>query len=163
MPDAQRAEMCRKAMRATNRAAEQKLVLEVMERYPSPEMLGAAIDAQPIAELKDESRRIALTIASKLAPGTNVEQLLAKLGGEPVKIEIVKAQYGSGSTQKDVTDILRRQVRGLPLISVPGGSYNEAFGGDPAPGTKKELRIQYRINGEPREAFFAENAVILLK
>ncbi|MGN6547109.1 MAG: HEAT repeat domain-containing protein [Aureliella sp.] len=164
MPDAQRADMCRKAMRATNRVPEQKLVLEVMERYPSPEMLSAAVEAQPVAELKDDARRVALTIASKLAPGTNVEQLLSKLSQEPVKIEIVKAQYGSGSMQKDVTDILRRQVRNLPLISLPGGgSYNAAFGGDPAPGTKKELRIQYRINGEPREAFFAENAVILLK
>jgi hypothetical protein len=163
MPDAQRADMCRKALRATSRPAEQKLVLEVMERYPSPEMLSAAIEAEPAAELKDEARRVALAIAAKLAPGTDVEQLLAKLGQEPVKIEIVKAEYGAGQMQKDVTDIVRRQIRSLPLISLPGGNYNEAFGGDPAPGTKKQLKIQYRLNGKAGEATFDENSVILLK
>lgn len=163
MPDAQRAEMCRKAMAATKRPAEQKLVLEVMERYPSPEMLAAAVDVEPVPELKDEARRVTLAIASKMPPGTNIEQLLAKLGQEPVKIEILKAEYGAGSMVKDVTSILQRQVRKLPLITLPAGGYNEAFGGDPAPGNKKELKIRYRINGEPREAFFAENSPILLK
>ena len=49
MPEPQRAEMCRSAMQATNRAAEQKLVLEVMERYPSPEMLKVAQEVKPVA------------------------------------------------------------------------------------------------------------------
>jgi HEAT repeat protein len=163
MPDQQRAEMCRKAMQATNRAAEQKLVLEVMERYPSIEMLAVAVEAQPAADLKDEAQRVAMAIAAKLAPGANVEQMLAQLGKEPVKIEIIKAEYGAGSMQKDVTDIVRRQTRSLPLIALPAGSYNESFGGDPAPGTTKQLKIQYKLNGKAGEATFDENAVILLK
>ncbi|MDH3717147.1 MAG: DUF3395 domain-containing protein, partial [Planctomycetota bacterium] len=51
-----------------------------------------------------------------------------------------------------------------PLSSPPLSSpkYNEAFGGDPAPGVVKELKIQYRIDDHASEVTFAENAPILL-
>ena len=163
MSDQQRAEMCANAMKSTNRAAEQKLVLEVMQRYPSIEMLNAAVEAKPVPELKDEANSVILAIAAKLAPGSKVEQILAKIGQEPVKIEIIKAEYGAGSSQRDVTAILRKQVRNVPLIPLPAATYNASFGGDPAPNSPKQLKVRYKINGTESEATFNENAVILLE
>ena len=37
-----------------------------------------------------------------------------------------------------------------------------SFGGDAAPGSPKQLKIQYRLNGKAGEATFAENDVIVL-
>lgn len=162
MSDAQRADMCRKAMKTANRAPEQKLVIEVMERYPSPEMLSVAVESQPVADLKDEARRAVLTIAAKLPPSPEVDQELAKIGQKPVKLEIIKAEYGAGEAQRDVTEIVRKQVRNVPLIPLPAANYNASFGGDPAPNATKQLKIQYRLNGKAGEASFAENAPILL-
>ena len=79
-----------------------------------------------------------------------------------MKLEIVKAEYGAGSGQKDVTEALRRMARDLPLIVLPSASYNESFGGDPMPGVANQLRVHYRVNGTAGNASFAENAVILL-
>ena len=64
--------------------------------------------------------------------------------------------------QKDVTELLRRHVRGLPLIALPSPKYNAAFGGDPAPGIVKQLKIQYRMDGKEGEATFGEDAAIML-
>ena len=61
-----------------------------------------------------------------------------------------------------MTAILRKHVRGFPLIVLPSSSYNSAFGGDPVPSVVKTLKVQYRINGKDGEATFAENATILL-
>ncbi len=84
------------------------------------------------------------------------------MGQNPVKVEIVKAQYGAGTKQKDVTAILRKHVGGLPLITLPSAQYNGAFGGDPAPSVVKQLKIQYKIDVKAGEATFAENAAIML-
>ena len=70
-------------------------------------------------------------------------------------------QPGAGDNQKDVTELLRKQAGDLPLISLPADGYNASFG-DPAEGTPKTLMIQYKINGKPGEATFAENALIIL-
>ena len=48
------------------------------------------------------------------------------------------------------------------MLILKGASYNEAFGGDPAPGVPKELKIEYRLNGKAGKATFAENATIIL-
>ena len=58
--------------------------------------------------------------------------------------------------------MLRKRASNLPLITLASTSYNSSFGGDPAPGVKKKLRIQYRINGKSGESSFAENALIVL-
>jgi hypothetical protein len=50
----------------------------------------------------------------------------------------------------------------MPLITLPSPTYSASFGGDPAPGTAKQLKVQYRINGKAGEASFAENSVIVL-
>ena len=62
---------------------------------------------------------------------------------------------------KDVTETLRKGVSDLPLISLQA-PFNESFGGDPAPGVMKKLKVQYKMNGKAAEATFAENDLIIL-
>jgi HEAT repeat protein len=163
MPDQQRAEMCQNALEAARRTAEQKLVLEVVERHPNMNMLKLAVKAAQIPGLKEEATRVALVIAQKLGgSGTDARELLAKIGLDPVKVEIIKAEYGAGTRQHDATEVLRQQVGDWPLISLPTPNYNSNFGGDPAPGTVKQLKVRYRINGKSGEATFPENAAIVL-
>ncbi len=40
--------------------------------------------------------------------------------------------------------------------------YNDSFGGDPAPGTPKILKVQYTINGKAGDASFPEDSLIVL-
>jgi len=163
LPGPQRAEMCRKAFEAAQRPAEQKMVLQVLERYPSGKNLQLAAEALQVPELKEEANLALVSIAKKLeGKGSNVQKLLAQAGLNPVKLKIVKAQYGAGSTQKDVTAALQKQAGNLPLITLASTSYNTSFGGDPVPGTAKILKIQYQIDGKVGEASFAENAPIIL-
>ena len=124
---------------------------------------GPSFRSAKMPSIKTEAATIAMALAQQVGgQAADVQQLLAQVGHDPVKIEIVKAEYGVGTQSRDVTEMLRRQVRDLPLIVLPGSGYNTAFGGDPAPGVVKQLKIQYRINGKPGEATFAENAMILL-
>jgi HEAT repeat protein len=163
MPDAERAEMCSHAWAACRQPAEQKLVLEVLKRYPSQATLKLAVKAIDVPEVKDEAGQTIVAIAQKLGgDAAGVKEALAKVGQGNLKVEIVKAEYGAGATQKDVTETLRKQVAGLQMISLPSSGYNESFGGDPVPGTVKQLKVQYRINGKAGEATFPENALILL-
>lgn len=163
LPEDQRAEMCGKALDASRRSAERKLVLEVLARYPNAETLKLAIDSLADPEIKDKAYESTLIIAQKLGDkGGDVQELLSQAGLEKIKLEIIEAKYGAGDTRKDVTKNLQKQVRDLPLILLSKQSYNKSFGGDPVPGSTKELTIKYRINGKEGEATFAENAVIFL-
>ena len=162
MPDPKRTEMCRSALDATNRNTEHKLVLEVLKLHPSASGLALAVDAAKLPNLKSEANAAALTIAQKVAgKGQDISKLLSAVGLERVKLEIVKAEYGAGSTMKDVTAIVRKQAGSSPLISLGAADYNGSFG-DPAPGAVKKLRIQYRMNGKNGQATFQENALIIL-
>ena len=163
MPDEQRADMCQKAFDLCKEPAEQKLVLDVCRIQPSTETLKVAIKLMKVPELNEDATQTTLLVAQKLGTkGINVSEQLSKAGFEKVKVEIVKAEYGSGATQKDVTAIVRKQVTDLPLITLAADGYNSSFGGDPAPNTVKQLKIQYKINGKAGEATFAENALIVL-
>lgn len=163
MPDPERAEMCQKAFDASRQPAEQKLVLDVLKLHPSIEGLKLAIKSKHIPELKDDANQATLVIAQKLSgKGDEVQELLSKAGLDKVKLEIVKAEYGSGATQRDVTEILQKQAADLPLITLASAGYNANFGGDPVPGSVKQLKISYRINDKAGEASFAENALIIL-
>ena len=66
MPDAQRAEMSANALAVATRPDEQKLVLQVLERYPSPETLNVVRKAEVVPELQQEANRIANALARKL-------------------------------------------------------------------------------------------------
>jgi len=163
MPNAERVDMCRKAFEAAKRTDEKKLVLEVLERYPNRPMLNLAVGAMEDSELKQQATQTALAIAQKLGgKDGQVEEILSKAGLPKVRLEIVKAEYGAGNTQKDVTEVLKQHAGELQLIALPNQNFNEAFGGDPAPGTQKQLKIQYRINGKAGEATFAENGLVVL-
>jgi hypothetical protein len=81
---------------------------------------------------------------------------------EKVKLEIVSAEFGASGKQKDVTKILQKQATDVQLISLPSPSYVAAFGGDPAPGAQKQLKVQYKINGKADDATFGENSLIIL-
>ena len=163
MPDAERAAMCRNALATAGRIAEKKLVLEVMGRYPSAEMLSLALEATKTVALKNEAVAVALLIAGKTGGhSAQLQKILGEMGHGLVKIEIVKADYGAGANVKDVTTILRKHVHDFPVIVLPSPSYNATFGGDPAPGLVKQLKVQYRMAGKPGEVTFAENATIQL-
>lgn len=163
MPDAQRAEMCRQALAVSNRPDEQKLVLAVLERYPNQETLKVATKAAQTAALRDDASRVTLAIAKKIGVDeAKMKELLASLNVEPVKVDIVKAEYGSDKSQKDVTETLKKCVDGLPLIMLSSKRYNDSFGGDPAPGTPKILKVQYTINGKAGDASFPEDSLIVL-
>jgi len=162
MPEPDRVGMCQKAMDASSQSAEQKLVLDVLTLHPSVEGLTLAIKTMNVPALKGDATRATLVIAQKLSGKVDVSEQLSKAGLDKVKLEIIKAEYGAGSTQKDVTAILRKQVGDLPLITLASSSYNTSFGGDPASGSVKQLKVQYRINGKAGEATFAENDLIIL-
>jgi len=163
LPEEQRVEMCQKAFDASRQTAEKKLVLDVLKRYPSAETLKLAIKAIQIPELKDDATQATLFIAQKVAgKDGSVKELLANAGLDKVKLEIIKAEYGSGGTQVDVTDVLQKQAGDLPVITLASASYNSSFGGDPLPGSAKVLKVQYRINGKTGDASFPEDSLIIL-
>lgn len=163
LPEEKRVAMCKNAFEAAKQTAEQKLVLDVLKRYPSAGTLKLAVEAAQVADLKDDAVATALAIAQKIGgKSSDAGEVLAKIGLPKVKLEIIKAEYGAGGTQKDVTEIVQKQAGDLPMITLPAATYNASFGGDPIPNTPKQLKIQYKINGKSGEATFAENALILL-
>jgi hypothetical protein len=87
---------------------------------------------------------------------------LAQAGHKPVKLEIIKAEYGAGAKTKDVTAVLRRHAKSFRVIFLPNENYNESFGGDPAEGTAKQLKVKYRIDGKEGEVLLNENATVVL-
>ncbi|HAK95950.1 MAG TPA: PBS lyase, partial [Planctomycetes bacterium] len=163
LPEPQRAEMCAAALRAAKRDEERKLALDIMVKHPSIDMLRAAVEAAKIPALKDDAGAAAMAMAQKVGgDSVDVRALLAQVGREPMKVEIVKAEYGAGATFKDVTAALARHARGFPLIVLPSPSYNASFGGDPVPGVVKQLKIKYRIDGKEGEVSLQEDAPVLL-
>lgn len=163
LPEAQRMEMCQRAYDAAKQAAEKKLVLEVLKRYPTMDGAKMAVKAMKTPELKEDATQATLMIAQKLgAKGVDVKDLLISAGLAKMKIEIVKAEYGAGSTQRDVTATLQKLTSDLPVITLDTANYNAAFGGDPSPGQVKQLKVKYKIDGKSGETTFAENAVIVL-
>ncbi|MDA0660019.1 MAG: HEAT repeat domain-containing protein [Planctomycetota bacterium] len=163
IPVAQRAELCNNAFQAARRVEEQQLVLAVVQRYPSLEMLRIAIKARDIPAIQEQATLATLVVAHKLgSTDSQVRELLVKSGLPPVKIEILKAEYGAESTQRDVTDIVRSTVGDFPYVPLPAKDYNASFGGDPAPGQAKALTIHYKIDGKESKVTFPENEIIVL-
>ncbi len=163
MPEEERLAMCRTALATAQRDSEKKLVLEVLQRNPSLAGLKLVAEVAENPALAPQARVVAMTIGEKVGhKSAEVQRLLMKIGHDPVKIEIVKAEYGTADKVKDVSDVLRKYVRDYPLIDLPKPSYNASLGGDPVPGKPKQLKIQYRMDGKPGEVTFKENAPILL-
>ncbi len=80
MQDTDRVEMCTKALAAARQPAEQKLVVDVLKRYPSIGTLRLAIQAASTPELKEDGTQAAQAIAKKLGDNKEVVELMAKAG-----------------------------------------------------------------------------------
>jgi HEAT repeat protein len=163
MPETQRVEMCRQAFEKAARIDEQKLVLDVLKIHPSAEGLALAIQAQKVAAIKTDATVAASQIAQKLGgKGVDIASIMNAGGMKPVKLQIVKAEYGADGVGKDVTEVVQKNAGSLAWINLSGRGYNAAFGGDPVPGKVKKLTIQYVMDGKQGTASFDENAPILL-
>ena len=161
--DAERSQMGRLAYAAAKTVDDRKAVLDAVRRTPTMDMLTMVVEAGATPELREDARIATATIMSKMGEATPEAWTLAgRLGLPKVQLEILRATYGAGDVQKDVTTPLRKVVGNVPLIPLPAAGYNASFGGDPAPGQTKRLLIQYRLDGKPGEASFAEDAVIVL-
>jgi HEAT repeat protein len=68
LPEAERAEMCRKALTAAQDPADRKAVIEILVRYPHPATLAVAKEACAIPDVADEAKAAVTTIEGKLAP-----------------------------------------------------------------------------------------------
>jgi HEAT repeat protein len=162
MPADRRAEMCRVALKTATRDADKRLVLEILLRYPSPEMQAIALEAAEIPALKDEALLVVMGLANAGINRDELGKALAQAGQQPVQLEILHAQYGAGEQTKDVTAALRQYAKNYRIIFLPSASYNESLGGDPAPGIVKQLKIKYRIDGKEGEVVLSENAMVVL-
>jgi hypothetical protein len=67
LPEAERAEMCRRALAAAQDATERKAVIEILVRYPHAATLAAAKEACAIPDVADEAKAAVTTIEGKLA------------------------------------------------------------------------------------------------
>ena len=163
MPADRRAAMCRTALQTAQRDKDKRLVLEVLLRYPSDEMRAIALEAATVPALKDEALLV-LTgmVHSQGVDRAELGKALAQAGHKPVKLEIIQAEFGAAAQINDVTAILRRHAKNYRVIFLPGATYNESFGGDPAPGITKQLKIKYRIDGKDGEVSLNENATVVL-
>jgi HEAT repeat protein len=163
MDQDQRHRMVNAALKVATRDAEKTLILDAAQRYPSETMLAIAVDLSKQPGLKAEAQKTALKIAGKIKPFPGLEAQIRKLKLPPIDLKIEEAVYGAKQKEKDVTSVLQKNVLpGSPVILLGTPSYNTAFGGDVAPGMRKQLRVKYSINGKPNEAVFKENDGIVL-
>jgi HEAT repeat protein len=163
MPEAERVKMCRAAWDLSKQPADQKLVLDVLKLHPSPESFQFASDLAGTGDASREALETVVAIAQQVGgQGIDLSQLKKIFGGSTFKLEILDARYGAGETWQDVTSVLQKASGDLPWIDLPSPNYNSSFGGDPAPGVPKQLRVRYRLDGKQGEVALNENAAILL-
>jgi hypothetical protein len=164
MDEPERIEMCKHAYDIAKNPAEQKLVLEVLKRYPNLETLKLALKARgDFDKLTEEATETAFDIARKLSTQSDaVKEIFADAGLPKIELKILKAEYGADGARQDVTEILRKHIGNSQFVSLPSTSYNVVFGVDPAPNSPKQLKVSYEIDGKPAEATFAENSLLIL-
>jgi hypothetical protein len=75
------------------------------------------------------------------------------------RLEILRATYGDGRHNQDVTGRLRSMVRNGSLDIGVG---NTSMGGDPAPGSRKTLWVSYSVNGRRQETRVSEGGRLTL-
>jgi len=67
LPEAERAEMCRRAMAAAQDPADRKAVIEILVRYPHAATLAVAQEAVDMPDVAEEARAAVTAIEAKLA------------------------------------------------------------------------------------------------
>jgi HEAT repeat protein len=86
MPDEERLGMCRTALATTDRPAEKRLVLDVLQRNPSVAGLKLVAEVARTPALKKDAARAGAAIAEKLdGKSAEVQAILAQIGPAPVK------------------------------------------------------------------------------
>jgi eukaryotic-like serine/threonine-protein kinase len=103
--------------------------------------------------------------AARKLIGPRIAQLDGALS--KVKLDIIQAEYGVDGAKTDVTELLRKRVAEMQVLTTPSASqltlrlpsYN-AFFGDPKPFTVKQLQVEYRLNGASSVATFSEDSLI---
>ncbi|MEM9364386.1 MAG: HEAT repeat domain-containing protein [Planctomycetota bacterium] len=163
MKQPQRNAMTKAALEIAERVEEKKLVLDAARRYPSNAMLQVVSEIAKNESLQEEAHQSAVQIAAKLRPSPQVANLLRKMGVPKSNLKITSANYGAGEQVKDVTRVLQQAVvDGLPMILLSQSKYNAAFGGDPAPGQPKQLKIEYVLNGQSGSVVLGEDAPVVI-
>lgn len=80
LAEPERVDMAAKAWEAARQPAEQKLVVDVLKRYPSLGTLKIALQAVNTPEVKDEATQAAQAIAKKLGDNKEAVELMSKAG-----------------------------------------------------------------------------------
>lgn len=80
LPEDERVKMCQSALKAAKNSAEQKLVLEVLQRYPSLGTLKIAVEAAQKEAIQNEARSVAKAIGQKLADNPDAQKILKDAG-----------------------------------------------------------------------------------
>jgi len=75
--------------------------------------------------------------------------------GENTTVEIISAIYGSGEKTVDVTEKVKNLYKRKENIKV-----SNHLGGDPCPGTAKQLFLKMSVNGEITEKTFNEKITV---
>lgn len=180
-PEDKRIAMIRTAFDTATRPVDKKLIFEIFARYPSPKMLEAAVEYAKEREFREDAFTAAVAVGKKLQgrqpkaaeimrniitastnekTKTEAQSVRDRLSGIDEGVVIVKATYGAGEQQADVTEKVRQLSGGSTILDI--GMYNSAFG-DPASNVVKKLVITYRIkDGAEKTVEFAENASAVL-
>lgn len=74
-------------------------------------------------------------------------------------LRIIRAEYGSGWRKADVTARLNSEIR-RGWINIP--VTNDTMGGDPTPGKKKRLKVEYEYRGHRRNVVVHEGDTLEL-
>jgi hypothetical protein len=75
--------MIQSALMASKQPADQKLILPILEKFSSIEMLKIAIKMAGADDLKEDATKTVLAIAKKLDGKPEVAKLLAEAGIQP--------------------------------------------------------------------------------
>ena len=95
MSDAERLAMCRRAMAVAERVDEKKLVLDVLNRNPSPEALAMALESLDTPGLKANAAAAAVAIGTKIArthPEAVAQAMKTVLAAGPPAGQAARAQ-----------------------------------------------------------------------
>jgi tRNA A-37 threonylcarbamoyl transferase component Bud32 len=124
--------------------------------------------AAELAEVDGMHPAVVKALAAEREAAAELERWLAKLKGEELAevgvaaelpLKIVRATYGRVEDFVDVTERLRELIDlGEEFIPSP-----EILGDDPAPGRRKQLRVEYEWEGVPRQRMWNDRTEVKIE